>query len=113
MTDERSIFRENALRKGIYREAGLLAQHGWHVMARHVSGFNDPPEIEGFLPEIYAIKENHTMIMHIATQAGYNAEKYEVLKKYASHFNGIHFRCYIIDAVGRRTSNLDTLHAQT
>ncbi len=102
MSISRCIYRENALRKGIYREATILKRHGWYVMANYISGFDSPPEIEGYTPEIYAIKENHTFILHIATGAGYDDDKYRALYSYASGFSGIHFRAYIIDAVGRR-----------
>jgi hypothetical protein len=100
----RNIYRENAHRKGIYREAFNLAKRGWYVMANHIPGFDPPPEIEGYIPDIYAIKLNRTFILYIATDAGFDECKYESLKNYSVGFSGMHFQCWIIDAAGRRSA---------
>lgn len=103
----RNIYRENVHRKGIYREAYCLLKRGWHVMANHIPGFSPPPEIEGYIPDIYAIKFNHTFILYIATEAGFDGEKYRALKSYAVNFTAMHFRCWLIDASGSRTEKFE------
>lgn len=103
----RNIYRENVLRKGIYREAFYLKKRGWHVMANHIPGFNPPPEIEGYIPDIYAIKFNRTFLVYIATEAGFDRAKYIALKSYAVNFSGMHFQCWLIDASGSRTVKID------
>lgn len=103
----RNIYRENVLRKGIYREAYYLSKRGWHVMANHIPGFNPPPEIEGFVPDIYAIKFTHTLILYIATEDGFDRQKYMALKSYATNYSGMHFKCWQIDASGSKTEKID------
>ena len=102
----RNVNRENALRKGIYREAYNLVKEGWHVMANHIPGFNPPPEIEGYIPDIYAVKMNHTFILYIATVAGFDSDKFAALKAYARYFSGMHFRCWLVDSSGRRIEKM-------
>jgi hypothetical protein len=98
----RSIFRENAHRKGIYREAVRLMQEGWHVLANHIPGYLTPPEIEGYVPDIYAIKSAETFIVEVSTIAGLDMEKFRALKDYSIQFEEIEFLCWIVDSAGCR-----------
>ena len=98
----RSINRENAHRKGIYREARYLVELGWHVMANCIPGYSPPPEIEGYIPDIYAIKSSQTIIIEIITIAGHNSNRLEALRDYSSHFNETEFSCWMVDLAGCR-----------
>lgn len=98
----RSIHRENVHRKGIYREVKNLTGEGWHVLANHIPGYSMPPEIEGYIPDIYAIKSSETFIMEITTLDGLDSEKLGALKAYALNFEGIAFSCWMVDSAGCR-----------
>jgi len=103
----RSIHRENAHRKGIYREAFTLIEKGWHVMADHIPGYSPPPEIEGFIPDIYAIKSSATCIMEVVTVAGLDANKLSALRAYSRNFKGIEFSCWMVDSAGCRMMQVE------
>jgi hypothetical protein len=77
----------SARRKGIYREAILLDKQGWLVLANHIPGYCTPPEIEGYIPDIYALKELSTYIMMIECQFDSNPICTTILKAYADSFN--------------------------
>ncbi len=103
----RSIFGHNAHFKGIYREAINLKRDGWHVMADHIPGYDQPPEIEGYIPDIYAIKDNHTFIIEIETDADDDKKKHIALKRYANHFPEIRFNSWIVNEAGCRVEKID------
>jgi hypothetical protein len=103
----RSIHRENAHRKGIYREAINLVLNGWHVLANHIPGYSLPPEIEGYIPDIYAIKSSETLILEITTSEGINSEKLMALKAYSSSFREIEFSCWMVDSAGCRIMRIE------
>lgn len=107
----RSIFVENILRKAIYREAALLTKRGWHVMANYIPGYNVPPELEGYTPDIYALKKRFTLIICIATDAFFDSGKYTALKEYAEYTRYTFFRFWMVDHAGCRvnSSNNHTL----
>lgn len=103
----RSIYRENAHRKGIYREVGNLVESGWHVLANHIPGYFVPPEIEGYVPDIYAIKSSRTFIVEITTIAGLDSERIETLKRYSLSFMEIEFLCWMVDSAGCRIMQVE------
>ena len=71
-------------------------------MANHIPGYEPPPELEGFIPDIYAIRSADTFIVEIITVAGLDSEKHLALKNYARQFQGIRFICWMVDMAGRR-----------
>lgn len=103
----RSIHRENAHRKGIYREANNLTEGGWHVLANHIPGYQSPPEIEGYTPDIYAINASQTYIIEVTTVAGLDTNKIKKLKAYSRSFDGIKFLCWMVDAAGCRIMKVE------
>jgi hypothetical protein len=103
----RSIHRENARRKGIYREAVNLIEEGWHVLANHVPGYSEPPEIEGYIPDIYAIKSSETFIMEIITAEELDTDRFGALKAYSMNFEGIDFLCWMVDLAGCRIMRVE------
>jgi hypothetical protein len=100
----RSVVGRNAHCKGIYREAINLKQAGWYVMADHIPGFERPPEIEGFIPDIYAIKATCTYIIEIETSSEDDKEQHAALKEYARQFSKIRFFVQVVDAAGIRAT---------
>lgn len=96
----RSEVGRNAHCKGIYREAINLKQQGWYVMADHIPGFENPPEIEGYIPDIYAIRATCTYIIEIETSNKDDKEQHEAFKNYARQFSRIRFFVRIVDAAG-------------
>ncbi len=102
---KKSTTAELAHVKGIYREAINLRRDGWIVMANHIPGFNLPPEIEGCVPDIYAVKESKTLILEVETQGGDNPEQHLALQKYANSFDNIIFEIWIVGTAGTRLCN--------
>ena len=98
----RGVIGHNAHCKGIYREAINLKQEGWYVMADHIAGFERPPEIEGFIPDIYAIRNTCTYIIEIETSLYDDREQHKAFKNYARQFSRIRFFVRIVNAAGCR-----------
>ena len=76
-------------------------------MANHIPGYTPPPEIEGFIPDIYAIKYSTTHIMEVVTVAGLDADKLYALKAYSRSFKGIEFSCWMVDSAGCRMMQVE------
>jgi len=102
----RSVYGENAHRKGIYREVLNLIEVGWHVMTSHIPGYMTPPEIEGYVPDIYAINSFETIIVEIATIDGIDMERYQTFISYAQNFGEFEFFCLTVDSAGCRVMNV-------
>ena len=98
---------QNAHCKGIYREAYYLVKNGWHVMADHIPGFSSPPEIEGFTPDIYAIKAESTYILEIETSNSDDSEQHDAFRRYAKNFRNILFYGWIVDEAGCRVMKFE------
>jgi arginine/ornithine N-succinyltransferase beta subunit len=98
----RSLTGRNAHCKGIYREAIILKQDGWYVMADHIPGFDKPPEIEGYIPDIYAVKASCTYIIEVETGSEDDREQHAALRNYARQFSKIRFFVRVVDTAGRR-----------
>ena len=98
----RSLEGLNAHSKGIYREALNLISEGWHVMADHIPGFECPPEIEGYTPDIYAIKEENTYILEIETSKLDDLDQHAAFRKYARNFKNILFYGWVVNEAGCR-----------
>jgi len=92
----------NAHSKGIYREAYNLINMGWHVMADHIPGFESPPEIEGYIPDIYAIKAESTYILEIETSKTDDVEQHAAFRKYAKYFQNTLFYGWVVNTAGCR-----------
>jgi hypothetical protein len=99
-----SIYTNSAQIKGIYQESINLVRNGWHVLANYISGFNSPPEIEGYTPDIYAVKGNLTYIILIENQNNIDPIKKTVLRKYTKAFKDMIFLVYIVNTAGCRIS---------
>lgn len=98
----RSTAGQNAHDKGVYREAMDLRREGWYVMADHIPGFDRPPEIEGYTPDIYALKAEITYIIEIETSFEDDIEQHSAFIEYARDFPNIKFMLYVVDIAGRR-----------
>lgn len=97
---DRFIGGENARRKGMYREAFSLTREGWSVMANNIPGFHVPPEIEGFIPDLYAVKADRTIIIDFITDGNDRSEACSVHARYAHHDPYTEYRCWILDSAG-------------
>lgn len=97
-----SIYANSAQIKGIYTVSINLVRNGWQVLANYISGFNTPPEIEGYTPDIYAVKGNITNIIIIENQNNIDPIKKEVLRRYTKAFKDMTFLVYIVNTAGCR-----------
>ncbi len=102
-----SIIGQAARSKGIYREVMILQNDGWYVMADHIPGFNPPPEFEGYIPDIYAIKDELSSIIVIETSLKANLQQNVVLKEYARHYSNIMFYGWVVDEAGCRVCRIE------
>jgi hypothetical protein len=98
----RFIYGENAHRKGIYREALNLTREGWYVMANCIPGFHVPPEIEGYIPDIYAVKGDNTCIIDLVIQGDPVNEICSAHSEYARHDSSTRYYCWILNYSGGR-----------
>ncbi len=101
-----SITGQAAHSKGIYREAMSLQNDGWYVMADHIPGFVPPPEFEGYVPDIYAIKKEHSSIIVIVTGLRQNQRQISALSDYARHYSNIQFYAWVVNEAGCRVSRI-------
>ena len=97
---DRFIYGENARRKGIYREALDLTRKGWYVMAGYIPGFHNPPEIEGHIPDLYAVRDNRTIIIDFITDGNERREACEAHSRYALHDDNTEYHCWALDSAG-------------
>ena len=97
-----SIHVTHARLKGIYREAICLNNQGWLVLANHIPGYCPPPEIEGFIPDIYALKENRTFIMMVESQGDRDPLRTALFKSYAAGYADTVFKICQVNAAGCR-----------
>jgi hypothetical protein len=88
--------------KGIYRESITHDKEGWLVLVNHIPGYCTPPEIEGFIPDIYAIKGTQTLIVMVESQGDQNALRTNVFTNYAVEFENLIFKTCRVDAAGCR-----------
>ena len=102
-----SITGQAAHSKGIYREAVSLQNDGWYVMADHIPGFVPPPEFEGYVPDIYAIKEELSSIIVIVTSLRHNHSQIVALRDYARHYSNIQFYGWLVNEAGCRVTRID------
>lgn len=107
MMEVRSIIGQAAHSKGIYREAMNLQNDGWYVMADHIPGFNPPPEFEGYIPDIYAIKEKLSSIIVIETCMNDHQQQNETLREYARHYRNLQFFGWVVDEAGCRVTRIE------
>ena len=103
----RFIYQEIILRKGIYREAITLTQNGWHVMANHIPGFHPPPEIEGYMPHIYAVKDDKTYIIDFMIEGSTGDEMFLAHTNYANYDESTNYLCLLVDASGFRMDEVN------
>ena len=97
-----SIHASSAQIKGIYRESINLQRQGWHILAKGIPGYEQPPEIEGYIPDIYAIKGNLTYIILIDHCSSVDQIKKTVFRKYVQEYQNMLFFVYLIDNAGCR-----------
>jgi hypothetical protein len=102
----RFINRENAHRKGIYREAISLTRDGWYVMANHIPGFHMPPEIEGYVPDIYAVKKDQTYIIDLVMEGSVEDNVCHAHINYAGFDQTTQYMCWMVDNAGCRRLQL-------
>jgi hypothetical protein len=84
-----------------------LTEGGWYVLANHIPGYSAPPEIEGYIPDIYAIKSTETFILEIITVESLDADRFAALKAYSISFEGIEFLCWMVDLAGCRIMQVE------
>lgn len=97
-----SVFANSAQIKAIYRESINLERQGWFVLANLIPGYQTPPEIEGFIPDIYAVKGNLTQIILIDYLDSISMEKKEILKNYVSGYRDMFLKIYLVNIAGCR-----------
>ena len=99
---DNSIHTTSAHLKGICREAICLVNQGWQVLANYVPGFNQPPKIGEFIPDIYALKENQTYILMIVSQDDFDSDRTASFQEYAGEYNNTLFETCHVNAAGCR-----------
>lgn len=102
---KRSTTGKIAHEKGIYREAINLTRKGWYVLADHVPGFLPPPEIEGFVPDIYAVKDSETIIVEVETNGLDDHQQHRAFQRYADNFESVTLQVWIVNRAGIRLAN--------
>lgn len=71
-------------------------------MANHIPGFCTPPEIEGFIPDIYAVKDDQTYIIDLLIEGSPTCNSYTVHAAYARHDTATQYNCWLLDSAGCR-----------
>jgi hypothetical protein len=99
-----NVYANSAQIKAIYREAINLERQGWFVLANYIPGYQIPPEIEGYIPDIYAVKGKLTRIILIDYINSVGPEKKAVLKKYISGYRDMFLNIYLVNIAGCRIS---------
>ncbi len=99
-----SLHTSSAQIKAIYRESINLKRQGWQVLAKGIPGYEQPPEIEGYTPDIYAINENFTYIILIDHYNSIDPAMKIILRKYVHGFQNMLFFIYLVDRAGCRIS---------
>jgi hypothetical protein len=97
-----SVFANSAQIKAIYRESINLERQGWFVLANLIPGYQTPPEIEGFIPDIYAVKGSMTQIILIDYLESISIVKKNTLKKYVSGYRDMFLKIYLVNNAGCR-----------
>ena len=97
-----SIHATSAQIKGIYRESINLKRQGWIVLAKGIPGYQQPPEIEGYTPDIYAINGNLTYIILIDHFNSIDPLEKIVLRNYAQGYANMVFFIYLVNNAGCR-----------
>jgi hypothetical protein len=106
---KRSAAGQIAHDKGVYLEAINLRRNGWQVLADHIPGFIPPPEIEGYVPDIYAVNGTKTLIIEIETFGEDDHGQHDAFRKYAENFESIKFEIWIVNAAGMRIGSQELL----
>ncbi len=103
----KSVSAYESHRKGIYREAINLKNSGWYVMADHIPGFEAPPELEGHIPDIFALKDKITLIIEIETDLEDNDEQHAAFRKYVRGYSNTEFYGWLVDTSGCRITKFE------
>ncbi len=97
-----SVYASSAQIKAIYRESINLERQGWFVLANLIPGYQAPPEIEGYIPDIYAVKGNLTQIILVDYWNSVPEQKKGVLREYVSGYRDMFLKIYLVNIAGCR-----------
>lgn len=99
---DRSIYSENLLRKAIYREAMKLVRDGWQVLAKNIPEFHNPPEIEGYEPDIYAVQGEKTILIDLMAGEDQHNDAFKAHYHYARRDIATAYFCWKLEPGGAK-----------
>jgi hypothetical protein len=92
--------------KGVRTTAKKLERDGWSVQADHISGFESPPEVNGYTPDVYATKRGGTRIIEIETDREDDQSQHTAFRRSAGQ-TGANFYGYVVDRGGNRREQFE------
>lgn len=98
----RSTQKQSAHNLGVKHEADELAISGWKVYADHIPGYKRPPQINGRIPDVYAIKNGRIRIVEIETNENDDHDQHTAFRRHAGQKDNVRFYGWIVNASGRR-----------
>ncbi len=54
--------------------AAFYCERGYSVKADHIDGYDEPAELEGYVPDIVATKRNETFVVEVETEDSVHTE---------------------------------------
>lgn len=103
----RSREQQSAHDKGVLAEARELDRDGWNVRA-DVPGdeFDEPPEVGGIKPDVYATKRGGTRVVEIETDPDDDHDQHSTFRRSTGH-TGAKFYGWIVDNGGNRRERFE------
>lgn len=92
--------------KGVQAQARKLDQDGWEVHA-DVSGWPNPPTINGRIPDVYATKRGSRRIVEVETDPDEDQKQHETFRRHAGQKHNTRLDIVVVDAGGREMYNIE------
>lgn len=103
----RSQEQQTAHDKGVLAEARELERDGWNVRADVTEEeFEQPPEVGGHRPDVYATKRGGTRIVEIETDLDDDHDQHSAFRRSAGQ-TGAKFYGWIVDNGGNRRERFE------
>ncbi|MFB6273426.1 MAG: hypothetical protein ABEL51_11085 [Salinibacter sp.] len=100
---------QQAHNRGVRHEADELAGDDWNVRADHQpdNQYDEPPTVNGRVPDVYATKAGHTRIIEIETDPNDDHDQHTAFRRHAGQHENRVFYGWIVDATGRRIQRFE------
>lgn len=99
----RSPVKQDAHDSGVVDVAEELDRDGWHVRADvDGHGYDRPPTVNRYTPDVYATREGETMIIEVETEEGHHVTQHNALRRGADQ-EGAEFSVIVVDDDGTPT----------